>query len=119
MEYLVLQGAADQGYGNAMERDLWHSADNLLNGGIGADLMSEEPATMRISSMTSSDPAFETPSEGDDTVFSTAHYRTVGERRNVVLQGSADLQGYGNNQTNTIYGNTGNNLSTAPAAPMP
>jgi Ca2+-binding RTX toxin-like protein len=27
-----------------------------------------------------------------------------------VLQGIADLQGYGNNQANTLYGNTGNNL---------
>ena len=27
-----------------------------------------------------------------------------------MLQGSADLQGYGNNQANTLYGNTGNNL---------
>ena len=28
----------------------------------------------------------------------------------LILQGSADLQGYGNNQVNTLYGNTGNNL---------
>ena len=28
----------------------------------------------------------------------------------LVLQGSADLQGYGNSQTNAIVGNTGNNL---------
>jgi Ca2+-binding RTX toxin-like protein len=28
----------------------------------------------------------------------------------LVLQGSADLQGYGNDLTNVIYGNTGNNL---------
>jgi Ca2+-binding RTX toxin-like protein len=28
----------------------------------------------------------------------------------LVLQGTADLQGYGNNQANTLYGNTGHNL---------
>jgi Ca2+-binding RTX toxin-like protein len=28
----------------------------------------------------------------------------------LVLQDSADLQGYGNAQANTLYGNTGNNL---------
>src|SRR5262245_19945781 len=29
---------------------------------------------------------------------------------NLVLQGSADLQGYGNGLANAIYGNSGNNL---------
>src|SRR6185436_16588236 len=28
----------------------------------------------------------------------------------LVLQGSGDFQGYGNNQANTLYGNAGNNL---------
>ena len=42
----------------------------------------------------------------------------------LVLQGSADLQGYGNSLSNTIYGNTGNNIldgdagaDTMPAGP--
>ena len=29
---------------------------------------------------------------------------------NLILQGNADLQGYGNSQANVIYGNAGNNL---------
>jgi Ca2+-binding RTX toxin-like protein len=43
-------------------------------------------------------------------VFSTAHYGLAADVETLVLQGTADLQGYGNNQANTLYGNTGNNL---------
>ena len=57
-----------------------------------------------------SDAAFENPGEGNDAVFSTAHYGLAADVETLVLQGSADLQGYGNNQANTLYGNTGNNL---------
>ena len=57
-----------------------------------------------------SDSAFEIAGEGDDAVFSTAHYGLAADVETLVLQGSANLQGYGNNQTNTLYGNTGNNL---------
>ena len=43
-------------------------------------------------------------------MFSTAHYGLAANVETLVLQGSADLQGYGNNQANTLYGNGGNNL---------
>ena len=43
-------------------------------------------------------------------MFSTAHFRLSANVETLVLQGSADLQGYGNSDANKIYGNTGNNL---------
>ena len=52
----------------------------------------------------------ENASEGDDAVFSTAHFALSANVETLVLQGSADLQGYGNSLANTLYGNTGNNL---------
>jgi Ca2+-binding RTX toxin-like protein len=56
------------------------------------------------------DAAFEVAGEGNDAVFSTANYGLAADVETLVMQGSADLQGYGNNQVNTLYGNTGNNL---------
>ena len=43
-----------------------------------------------------SDAVFEIAGEGDDAVFSTAHYRLAANVETLVLQGSANLQGYGN-----------------------
>ena len=52
----------------------------------------------------------ENANEGNDTVFSTVHYTLSANVENLILQGSADLQGYGNSGANVIYGNAGNNL---------
>ena len=45
-----------------------------------------------------SDAVFENANEGTDAVFSTAHFRLSANVETLVLQGSADLQGYGNAQ---------------------
>ena len=52
----------------------------------------------------------ENAGEGIDAVFSTAHFRLTANVEYLVLQGSADLQGYGKRACNAIFGNTGNNL---------
>src|SRR5262245_7698758 len=57
-----------------------------------------------------SDGVVENANEGIDTVLSTTHYALSPNVENLVLQGSADLQGYGNNLANRLDGNTGNNL---------
>jgi trimeric autotransporter adhesin len=56
------------------------------------------------------DAAFENTGEGNDAVYSTAHFRLSEHIESLILQGGADLQGYGNNLANLIYGNSGNNL---------
>src|SRR4029079_12187120 len=56
------------------------------------------------------DQVFENPGEGNDTVFATANFRLSGNLDNLVLQGGADLQGFGNSAANAIFGNTGSNV---------
>jgi hypothetical protein len=48
-----------------------------------------------------------------------AHYRLSANVENLVLQGTADLQGYGNSQANTLVGNAGVTSWTVMPAPTP
>ena len=61
-----------------------------------------------ISSTISS--CFEVANEGNDSVFAASNYGLAADVENLILQGNANLQAYGNNQANVIYGNAGNNL---------
>jgi Ca2+-binding RTX toxin-like protein len=87
-----------------------NSGNNLLDGGGGVDLMVGGAGDDTYYVDDPGDAAFEVAGEGNDTVFSTANYGLAADVETLVLQGSADLQGYGNNQVNTLNGNTGNNL---------
>jgi Ca2+-binding RTX toxin-like protein len=52
----------------------------------------------------------ESAGAGNDTVFSTVNFTLSANVETLILQGSADLQGYGNSLVNTLYGNAGSNL---------
>jgi Ca2+-binding RTX toxin-like protein len=112
VETLVLQGGADlQGYGNSLSNVIYgNSGNNLLDGDAGADAMLGGAGNDVYYVDNASDVVIENPGEGNDVVFSTAHLRLTSNVETLVLQGSADLQGYGNSLANTIYGNSGNNL---------
>jgi Ca2+-binding RTX toxin-like protein len=112
VEILILQGGADlQGYGNGQTNTLYgNTGNNLLNGGGGADLMVGGAGNDTYFVDNASDAAFENAGEGSDAVFASAHYGLAADVETLVLQGGADLQGYGNNLANTLYANTGNNL---------
>ena len=112
MEILVLQGSADlQGYGNSLVNVIiGNSGSNLLDGDAGADGMFGGAGNDVYFVDNAGDSAIENANEGNDTVFSTAHLRLAANVETLVLQGSADLQGYGNSLVNAIYGNSGNNL---------
>ena len=112
VEALVLQGSADlQGYGNAGVNALYGNAgNNLLDGGAGADAMSGGAGNDIYFVDNAGDSVFENSGEGTDVVFSSAHFGLSANVETLVLQGSADLQGYGNSEANTLYGNTGSNL---------
>ena len=112
VENLILQGTADlQGYGSSQANVIYgNSGNNLLNGGAGADLMVGGAGNDTYFVDNTSDSCFENPGEGNDAVFSFANYGLAAEVETLVLQGGANMQGYGSNQANTIYGNSGNNL---------
>jgi glucose/arabinose dehydrogenase len=77
------------------------SAANMLAGGAGNDAYFVDHA---------GDQASENAGAGTDTVYSTAHFKLSANVENLVLQGSADLQAYGNTLSNAVYGNAGSNL---------
>jgi trimeric autotransporter adhesin len=112
VENLIMQGSADlQGYGNADANVLYgNTGNNLLNGNGGVDLMVGGAGNDIYFVDDSSDSAFEVASEGNDTVFTSASYGLAAEVENLIMTGSADLQGYGSAQANVLYGNAGNNL---------
>jgi Ca2+-binding RTX toxin-like protein len=112
VETLILQGSADlQGYGNTSINTIYGGAGNdLLNGDADADLMAGGAGNDAYFVDNFADAVFENPGEGNDTVFSSAHFRLSPNVENLILQGSADLQGYGNNLSNVLYGNVGSNI---------
>jgi Ca2+-binding RTX toxin-like protein len=112
VENLVLQGSADlQGYGNGLNNVLTGNAgSNLLDGDAGADVMVGGAGNDAYFVDNAGDVVVENANEGNDVVFSTAHLRLAANVETLVLQGNADLQGYGNNLNNSLYGNAGNNL---------
>jgi Ca2+-binding RTX toxin-like protein len=119
VENLVLQGSADlQGYGNSLSNAIYgNTGNNLLDGGAGADAMTGGVGNDVYFVDNVGDAVVENSGEGNDVVFSTAHFGLSANVETLVLQGSADLQGYGNSQANTLYGNTGNNLLNGEAGP--
>jgi Ca2+-binding RTX toxin-like protein len=115
VENLMLQGNADlQGYGNDLANTIiGNSGSNLINGGAGTDAMVGGLGNETYFVDNASDVVTENASEGNDTVFATTNFTLSGNVENLILQGNADLQGYGSNQVNTLYGNAGNNLLNA------
>ena len=112
VENLVLQGSADlQAYGNGGSNAIYGNAgNNILDGGIGVDALYGLAGSDAYFVDNPGDAVIENPGEGNDTVFSTAHFRLSANVEYLVLQGSAGLQGYGNGLGNLIYGTTGSDL---------
>ena len=112
VENLIMLGMADlQGFGNGLGNVIYgNTGNNLLDGGAGVDLMVGGAGDDIYFADDTSDSAFEVAGQGNDAVFASAHYGLAADVETLILQGSADLQGYGSNQVNTLYGNTGNNL---------
>ena len=55
-------------------------------------------------------PVIESVGQGNDVVFASVNFGLAANVETLVLQGGADLQGFGNGLANSLFGNTGNNL---------
>ena len=113
----MLQGSADQGYGNALSNALYGtSGDNLLDGDSGADAMYGRAGNDAYFVDSIGDLVIENLNEGSELVYSTVGYTLAANTENLVLLGSGGLSGTGNTLSNAIYGNTGANTLNGGAA---
>ena len=105
---LSVDGTGNDLYGDAGDDSLTALGGfNRLFGGTGNDAYFVDNTGNGV---------IESVGGGIDTVYATAHSRLADNVENLVLQGSADLQAYGNGGSNAIYGNAGNNLVDGGAA---
>src|SRR5262249_42548137 len=112
VENLVLQGGADlQGFGNDLSNAiLGNTGNNLIDGGTGGDAMTGGLGDDVYFVDNAGDIVIESAGQGNDVVFASINYVLAANVETLVLQGGADLQGFGNALANSIFGNTGNNL---------
>ncbi|MDI1229113.1 MAG: calcium-binding protein [bacterium] len=111
IENVIFTGTgAGNATGNAEANTLTGNAgNNTLDGGAGNDLMSGGKGTDVYIVDSSGDVVFEAAGEGTDTVRASDNYALSANVENLVLTGTGDIEGTGNNSDNTITGNSGDN----------
>lgn len=131
VENLILTGSADIDaygnnssnglYGNSGDNILWGAdghdflkgggGDDYLNGGAGNDTMYGGTGDDQyIIGHDNFDDVIEFAGQGIDTVHTSISYYTLGANvENLVLTGSDDITGKGNELNNRLTGNSGNN----------
>lgn len=112
VENLILgEGDNLNGTGNNLNNSIkGNSGDNILNGGAGVDTMSGGLGNDTYVVDNLSDKIIENADEGIDTVKSSITYSLAGNLENLVLIGSANINGTGNGLDNAVTGNNYNNV---------
>ncbi|HEY8260713.1 MAG TPA: calcium-binding protein, partial [Methylosinus sp.] len=121
VENLTLTGTANiNGTGNVLDNIiLGNSGSNILtglegndtlNGGAGADTMLGGTGDDTYLVDNAGDIVIESLDEGIDNVQSSISYTLTDNVENLILTGSASINGTGNTLDNVIVGNTGNNV---------
>lgn len=110
-ENLVLTGtSAINGTGNALDNSITgNTGNNSLDGGAGADVLAGGKGNDTYAIDDAGDSITELAGEGTDTVRTQMTYTLGAHLENLVLTGSADVDGTGNALVNTITGNGGIN----------
>jgi Ca2+-binding RTX toxin-like protein len=107
---------ADTLIGNTVVNTLIGGAGNdVLDGGLGADFLVGGLGDDRYIVDVSSDHVTELANEGIDTVQSSVSYTLGANVENLILTGTAAINGNGNDQGNSITGNVAANTLTGGA----
>jgi Ca2+-binding RTX toxin-like protein len=112
VENLVLTGAGSiNGTGNGLDNTLTgNDASNVLNGKAGADKMSGRGSDDFYYVNNAGDKVAEAADAGTDTVRSSVTYTLPKNVENLLLIGTAAINGTGNSLANRITGNGANNV---------
>ncbi|OHX35831.1 hypothetical protein BJL95_22590 [Methylomonas sp. LWB] len=112
LENLVLEspGLYSEGTGNALDNHLTgNDQDNRLDGGAGVDILEGKGGDDRYILDTLDDQIIETLDGGFDAVEISQSYTLSNYLEELVLTGSANIDGTGNQWTNQLIGNDGDN----------
>ncbi|WP_285720123.1 calcium-binding protein, partial [Pelosinus sp. IPA-1] len=112
VENLTLTGTANiNGVGNDLNNVITgNSGNNVLAGGLGADTMIGGQGNDAYVVDDVGDVIVENAGEGTDTVYSNLTTYTLGANlENLILYGTGNINGTGNEVNNVLTGNSGNN----------
>lgn len=112
LEVLVLTGAGDiTGMGNESDNVIYgNDGDNTLDGGAGDDLLSGSFGNDVYIVDDEGDSLHENAGEGTDEVRASVNHTLGAFFENLILTGTEDLTGTGNDLGNVITGNSGDNV---------
>lgn len=112
VERLVLTGSVGlRGYGNELANVLTgNDGNNILDGKAGADIMAGGLGNDIYYVDHTSDRAIEAASAGIDVVYSSVNHVLGANVERLYLTGNLGTRGYGNELSNIITGNAGNNI---------
>jgi Ca2+-binding RTX toxin-like protein len=99
---------ATGGIGN--DRLIGNSADNILNGGAGADIMLGGLGNDTYYVDNAGDVVTENVNAGVDTVYARSSYTLTDNVENLILAGVAAINGTGNILNNQLVGNSASNI---------